>query len=145
MMRTGCAIATGIKLRSAGQCGRRSCLWKKPKTRSDGLDALREVMSLRDIAGYIERLPASKQMLDARKSLSRSREARTKHVYTDPYQAALLKTFFMPACIGAAISVVSFCAMPVRCRACSANASACLRACSADNSTNADGDFTPST
>ena len=45
-------------------------------------------------------------MLDARKSLSRSREARSKHVYTDPYQAALLKTFFMPACIGAAISVV---------------------------------------
>ena len=86
-----------------------------------------------------------KQMLHARKSLSRSREARTKHVYTDPYQAALLKTFFMPACIGAAITVVSFCAMPVRCRACSANASACLRACSADNSTNADGDFTPST
>jgi hypothetical protein len=54
-------------------------------------------------------------------SLSRSREARSKHVYTDPYQAALLKTFFMPACIGAAISVVSFCAMPVRCRPCSAN------------------------
>ena len=75
---------TGIKLRSAGQCGRRSCLWKKPKT-SDGLDALREVMSLRDIADYID--PASKQMLDARKNLSQSREARTKHVYTDPYSS----------------------------------------------------------
>ena len=67
--------------------------WKKPKT-SDGLDALREVMSLRDIAGYIERLPASKQMLDARKSLSRSREARTKHVYTDPYSSRLIENVF---------------------------------------------------
>jgi hypothetical protein len=65
VMRTGCAIATGIKLRSAGQCGRRSFLWKKPKPRSDGLDALREVMSLRDIAGYIERLPRLKA--DARR------------------------------------------------------------------------------
>ena len=91
VMRTGCAIVTGIKLRSVGQCGRRSCLWKKPKT-SDGLDALLEVMSLRDIADYID--PASKQMLDARKSLSRSREARTKHVYTDPQSSRLIENVF---------------------------------------------------
>jgi hypothetical protein len=93
----------------------------------------------------IRRCVPRRRAIDARKSLSRSREARTNYAYTDPVQAALLKTFFMPACIGAAISVVSFCVMPVRCRACSANVSACLRACSADNSTNADGDFTPST
>ena len=102
-----------------------------------------EVMSLRDIADYID--PASKQMLDAEKASPIERGQDQTRLYTDPYQAALLKTFFIPACIGAAITVVSFCAMPVRCRACSANASARLRACSADNSTNADGDFTPST
>ena len=60
-------------------------------------------------------------------------------------QAALSKTFFILVCIGAVISVVSFCAIPVRCPACSASASICLRACSVDNSMNADGVFTPST
>ena len=60
-------------------------------------------------------------------------------------QAALLKMFFILVRIGAVISVVSFCAIPVRCRVCSASASICLRACSVDNSTNADGVFTPST
>ena len=60
----------------------------------------------RSFTGYIERLPRL-EAVDARKSLPQSREARTKHAYTSD-QAALLKTFFMPACIGAAISVVSF-------------------------------------
>jgi hypothetical protein len=60
-------------------------------------------------------------------------------------QAALSKMFFILVLIGAVISVVSFCAIPVRCRVCSASASICLRACSVDNSTNADGVFTPST
>jgi hypothetical protein len=102
------------------------------------------------VAGSISRSASTRPRLKAdarrkKKPLPIERGQDQTRLYTDPYQAALLKTFFMPACIGAAISVVSFCAMPVRCRACSANASACLRACSADNSTNVDGDFTPST
>ena len=80
-----------------------------------------------------------------RKSLSRPREAKTLISARLGDQAALSKMFFILVLIGAVISVVSFCAIPVRCRVCSASASICLRACSVDNSTNADGVFTPST
>ena len=79
---------------------------KAPRCPADGLDALLEVLSLGDIA--IERLPRLKADARRKKKPLPIERGKDQTVYTDPYQAALMKTFFMPACIGAAISVVSF-------------------------------------